>query len=164
MNRISAVVPNPKVRFSKSISKFDYRMLMNKDYDFTIRESPIIDEYNYWVTHRYPVDEINESVDDEDLFIYQQIRNKILSYGEINYVVNTLVNYCYTVKVNSSKKVLWSCFGDVIIKNLKKNTAGLGHICPICGKRFNPINSLQKCCSNECAKEADVRNHRNLEG
>lgn len=157
MNRISAVVPNPKVRFSKSISKFDYRMLMNKDYDFTIRESPIIDEYNYWVTHRYPVDEINESVDDEDLFIYQQIRSKILAYGEINYVVNTLVNYCYTVKVNSSKKVLWSCFGDVIIKNLKKNTSGLGQICPICGKRFNPINRLQKCCSTECAQELNAR-------
>lgn len=164
MNRITAVIPSPRVHFSKTISKFDYRMLMNKDYDFTIRESPIIDEYNYWVFHRYPVDEINESVDDEDLWIFKKIREKLLSYGEINYVVNTLVNYCYTVKVNSSKKILWSCFGDVLVDNLKKNTEDLGNICPICGKRFIPINSLQKCCCADCAKELDVRNHRNIEG
>lgn len=156
MNRISAIIPDPMVKFSKTISKFDYRMLMNKDYDFTIRESPIIDEYNYWVMHRYPVDEINESVDDEDLWIYKKIREKLLVFGEVNYVVNTLVNYCYTVKVNSSKKILWSCFGDVLVGNLKKNTEDLGNICPICGKRFVPINSLQKCCSIECAKKLNV--------
>ena len=132
-------------------------MLMNKDYDFTIRESPIIDEYNYWVTHRYPVNEIQESVDDEDLWIYKKIREKILQYGEINYVVNTLVNYCYTVKVNSNKKILWACFGNILIDNLRNNTKDLGNICPICGKRFKPMNSLQKCCSTECGQELNVR-------
>lgn len=164
MNRISLAIPSPKVRFSKTIGKMDYRMLMNKDSDFTIKESPIIDEYNYWVRHSYPVDELNEDVENEDLWIYQQIRDKLLQYGNIDYIVNTLVNYCYTVKINSSKKILWSCFGDILIKNLKENTKELGNICPICGRRFAPINSLQKCCSTICAKELDVRNHRNIEG
>lgn len=163
MNRISNVIPSPRVKFSKTISKFDYRMLMNKEKDFTIKESPIIDEYNYWVIHRYPVEELKESVDDEDLWIYKQIRKSILQHGDIDYVVNTLVNYCYTVKTNSSKKMLWACFGDVLINNLNINTKDLGKICPVCGKRFTPINSLQKCCCGECAKELDVRNHRNFE-
>ena len=36
MNRIAASIPDSKIRFSKSISKFDYRMLMNLDYGFSI--------------------------------------------------------------------------------------------------------------------------------
>ena len=160
MNRISSAIPSPRVKFSKDIGKIDYRMLMNQDYDFTIKESPIIDEYNYWVSHRYPVEEINECVDDEDLWVYKKIREKLLSLGETNYVVNTLINYCYTVKINSSKKILWACFGDIIVENLKNNTKTLGNICPICGKRFTPINSLQKCCSNDCAKQMNVFKQR----
>ena len=156
MNRISAVIPSPRVRFSKSISKFDYRMMMNKNYDFTINESPIIEAYNYWLTHRYRFFDTNESIDDEDLWMYKKIREEILKFGELNYVVNTLVSYCYTVKVNSSKKLLWSCFGDVLVANLKENTKTLGKICPICGKRFQPINSLQKCCSKDCAQQMNV--------
>ena len=166
MNRISQSIPSSRLKFSKTIGKFDYRMLMNKDYDFTIRESPIIDEYNYWVMRRskVPIDEINDEVDDEDLWVYKQIKEKILQHGEINYVVNTLVNYCYTVKINSNKKILWSCFGDILVENLKVNTLNLGNICSICGRRFSPINSLQKCCCIECSKELDARNHRNIEG
>lgn len=160
MNRISAVIPSPRVKFSKSISKFDYRMMMNKSSDFTINESPIIDAYNYWLTHRYKYDEINESVDDEDLWMYKNIRNDILKLGELDYIVNTLVAYCYTVKVNSNKKLLWSCFGDVIVDNLRENTKDMGNICPICGKRFTPINTLQKCCSMECSQKLNVQKQR----
>lgn len=161
MNRISNSIPSSRIKFCKTVGKMDYRMLMNKNVPFTINESPIINEYNYWVFHRYPVDEINENVDDEDLWIYQQIKKKILNCcSNIDFVVNTLVNYCYTVKKNSSKKILWACFGDVLIENLKKNTEDLGNICPVCGKRFYPINSLQKCCSNECAVKLNVFKQR----
>lgn len=156
MNRISEVIPNPRVKFSKKIAKFDYRMLMNKNFDFTVNETPIIDEYNYWVMHRYPTDELNEDVENEDLWMYRKIKERILQHGELNYVVNTLVNYCYTVKINSSKKILWACFGDVLVDNLKNNTKNLGNICPICGVRFFPKNSLQKCCSTDCAKRLNV--------
>ena len=43
MNRIAAKIPDPKIKFSKSISKFDYRMLMNLNYDFSISsESKVV--------------------------------------------------------------------------------------------------------------------------
>lgn len=160
MNRISATIPNPRVKYSKTISKFDYRTMMNKKADFTINESPIIEAYNYWLAHRYKYNEINENVDDEDLWIYQCIRKELLALGDIDYVVNTLIAYCYTVKINSSKKLLWSCFGDIIVNNLKENTKELGLVCPICGKRFHPANHLQKCCSVECSQQLNVEKQR----
>ena len=42
MNRIAAKIPDPKIRFSKSISKFDYRMLMNLDCDFSISSESVV--------------------------------------------------------------------------------------------------------------------------
>lgn len=164
MNRISAVIPNPRVKYSKSIGKFDYRMLMNKDEDFTVKESPIIEAYTYWLTHRYEFSDPNESIDDEDLWMYKRIREKILALGEKDYVVNTLVAYCYTVKKNSNKKLLWSCFGDILVDNLKNNVIGLGKICPICGRRFKPIRGEQDIyCSEECYKIGDSQYHSKRE-
>lgn len=160
MNRISMAIPTSRIKYSKTIGKFDYRMMMNKNADFTIKESPIIDTYNYWLTHRYGYHEINESVDDEDLWMYHQIRNRLLELGELDYVVNTLVSYCYTVKINSNKKLLWSCFGDVIVKNLKENVQNIGEVCPICGKRFQPTTYSQKCCCVECSKKMNVEKQR----
>ena len=46
--------------------------------------------------------------------------------------------------------MLWACFGDVIVKNLKRNTQTLGSICPVCGKRFQKKMPYQIYCSQEC--------------
>ena len=88
----------------------------------------------------------------EDLYMFRFIREKILeeTEAELNYVVNTLVMYLYTVQKNSNKKMLWSSFGDVIVENLKKNVKG--KICPICGKRFVPAVNNQIVCSEPCAR------------
>ena len=72
--------------------------------------------------------------------------------GEKDYVINTLIVYSYTVKKNSTKKLLWACFGEEMVDNLKVNTKDLGKICPICGKRFKPFHSgdIDIYCSTEC--------------
>ena len=57
-------------------------------------------------------------------------------------------------------KLLWSCFGDVIVENLKKNISGLGKVCQMCGHRFVPdkyVGERQVVCSEECARELDNR-------
>ena len=66
----------------------------------------------------------------------------------------------YTVKMDSQKKLLWSCFGAEIVENLKANTPKLGKICPICGRRFKPqfvggSQIEQMYCSQECTEEAN---------
>ena len=160
MNRISNVIPNPMVRYNKNLRQFDYQMLMNHEVDFTIRRSPILDSYDYWLRHKHEFYDPNESIDDEDLYMYQQIREKILELGDKDYVINSLVAYCYTVKKSSNKKLLWACFGKEIVENIRRNLPELeekqGKICPICGRRFKPrAQGNSKYCSDECLNLAN---------
>ena len=155
MNRLSAYIPDKRISYCKTVDKFDYRMLMNLDCGFDIREdNQIIERYKYYNRNQnflFKTDDENHS-SQEDLYMFRFIRDKILEEtgAELNYVVNTLVVYLYTVQKNSNKKMLWSSFGDVIVENLKKNVKG--KICPICGKRFVPAVNNQIVCSEPCAR------------
>lgn len=166
MNRISLCFPNVKIKYSKKIGKFDYQMLMNKNSDFTIKRNPILDRYDYWQRHWKTIANLEDvHVDQDDLWAFKKIRDELLSLGEKDYVVNTLVAYSYTVKKTSTKKLLWSCFGEELINNLKENTKNLGKVCKICGKRFTPFHSgdIDLYCSSECyaiAKKQYDREYR----
>lgn len=161
MNRIAAKIPDPKIKFSKSISKFDYRMLMNLNYDFSISsESKVVNSYDKWNSRQYlfSIEEDNHQKQ-EDIYMYQKIRQNIIDEcdKDINYVVNTLIAYLYTVRKSSQKKTLWACFGDIIVENLKNNLKNEGKVCKICGKRFSPVNNKQIVCSKKCYYEYDRR-------
>ena len=167
MNRLSLSIPDQKIKYCKTIGKFDYRVLMNQSIGFDIQEnSKIIERYKYYNTHQnylFKAEDENHS-NQEDLFMYQYIRDKILeeTEAEIDYVVNTLVAYLYTVQKTGTKKMLWACFGDVIVANLKNNVSG--KVCPICGRRFEPnkfVQDRQVCCSKECKIKYDTQNRKN---
>ena len=159
MNRLSTYIPDKRISYCKAVGKFDYRMLMNLDYGYDIREDNlIIERYKYYNQSQnvlFKTDDENHA-SQEDLYMFRFIREKILeeTEAELNYVVNTLVMYLYTVQKNSNKKMLWSCFGDIIVENLKKNVKD--KICPICGKRFEPRDNTNTVyCSDECYKLAN---------
>ena len=162
MNRIAAKIPESRIKFSKTISKFDYRMLMNLDYDFSISsESKVVKAYDYWNSRQYLFSiEEEKHQKQEDVYMYQEIRRRILEEtgADINYIVNTLVAYLYTIRPNSQKKTLWASFGDVIVENLKRNLNDKGRVCTICGKRFQPKRVDQICCSSTCAVVQDNQN------
>ena len=137
-------------------------MLMKEGVDYTVQEDhPIIQAYNYWNAHQAEFNEENDNVDDDDAYATKFIRDKILTTGyNVDYITNSLVAYTYTVKTDSQKKLLWSCFGAEIVENLKANTPKLGKICPICGRRFKPqfvggSQIEQMYCSQECTEEAN---------
>lgn len=160
MNRIASKIPDPKIKFSKSISKFDYRMLMNLDCNFNISpDNPVVKSYDYWNARQNLFNEEDENKKDQDLYKYKQIRKKIIDDcgKDLDYIVNTLVSVFYTVRSTSPKKTLWACFGNVIVENLKKNLEGKGNICPVCGKRFVPVNNKQTFCNKECYQCNDRR-------
>lgn len=163
MNRLSAYIPDKRISYCKTVGKFDYRMLMNLDCGFDIREdNQIIERYKYYNRNQnflFKTDDENHA-SQEDLYMFRFIRDKILEEtgAELNYVVNTLVVYLYTVQKNSNKKMLWSSFGDVIVENLKKNVKG--KICPICGKRFEPNSNRQLTCSEECSEKLNIIKQR----
>lgn len=158
MNRIAKQIPSSRIKFNKSIAKFNYKMLMNNNYNYTISENNIvIDRYKYWNSRQCLFNYQDDNVKDQDLYKYKEIKDKIIkeSEGTIDYIVNVLVEYLYKFCPNSNKKTLWACFGDVMLNNLKNNLEGKGKICKICGKRFYPNNKAPHslCCSKECSKE-----------
>lgn len=158
MNRICQSIPNTRVKFAKMCDNFDYRMLMNLDYGFSISEdNQIVERYNYWNRHQYLFNTEAENAKQEDMYMFQQIRKHILeeTNEDINVVVNTLVMYLYTIKTNNMKKTLWASFGDVLVENLKKNVGGNGtKVCPMCGCRFKYLQTNYKYCSDECREQA----------
>lgn len=163
MNRIAASIPDPKLIFSKSISKFDYRMLMNLDCDFSISaDNQVIKSYDYW-NARINEFEDDKAVKNQDMYKYRNLRKKVLeeTNKDIDYIVNTLVAYLYTVRKTSAKKGLWDSFGDIIIENLKNNLKDKGKVCQSCGKRFKPKRITQNYCSEECYTVA--KNQREIE-
>ena len=162
MNRISKAIPPSRVKYSKSIGKFDWRVLTDGG-EYTVCENaPVIKAYNYCLRHQYQFNDENDNVKGADTYAAKMMREKILaeSGAELAYVVNSLVAYLYTVKQSSNKKLLWDCFGWDIVGNIHSNVAEIGRICPICGKRFKPAVHNQACCSAECAHAADVQNKR----
>ena len=159
MNRISKSFKQQRIKYSKKIWEFDWRVLLNQECDYTVVDkSPIIMKYKYCLSHQYEFPKENDNIKDDDTWQAKQIRSAIIDATEdknIEYIVNTLVAYVYTVTKSSNKKLLWTCFGDVILKNIKNNTQGMGNICPICGNRFNPIRGKQDIyCSQECRQIA----------
>lgn len=163
MNRIAAKIPgDSKIKFNKSIGKFDYRMLMNLEYDFDISDdNDVIKAYDYWNIRQYQFNEQDDNKKDQDLYKYRQLRQKIIddSKQDIDYIVNTLVAYLYTVRKTSAKKTLWACFGTEMVENLRANLEGKGQVCQICGKRFVPskFRAGTVCCSQKCSQELNRR-------
>ena len=105
----------------------------------------------------------NEHINENDLYKYRCIKQNIIenTKEDINYIVNSLVVYVYTVKKSSNKKLLWACFGKEIVENLKTNVTG--KVCPICGRRFEYnsfVKDRQICCSKECKIKYDTQNRK----
>lgn len=163
MNRIMNHIPDARIRYSKTIGKLDWRVLIDQNEDYTVREnSPVIEAYNYWIKHqfRFSYGE-DEHVNEDDLYKYRRIREEILKVNQsLDYIVNSLVAYAYSVKKDSNKKLLWACFGNEIVQNIKANVTG--RVCPMCGKRFTPNVHNQVCCCNECKSKQDVQNRREI--
>ena len=159
MNRLSAYIPDKRISYCKTVGKFDYRKLMNLDCGFDIREdSLIIERYEYYNQNKDKIFNIDDGkyLNQMDCYLPKYVRDKIIEETryDLDYITNTLVVYFYTIKKSSNKELLWSCFGDIIVENLKKNVKD--KICPICGKRFEPRDNTNTVyCSDECYKLAN---------
>lgn len=165
MNRLCASVPTPKIKFNKNLGKFDYKMLLsNKSFEMTNDTYVVLAAYDYWNKRQSMVfntaDEAHSN--QEDMYVFKQIRANIIEATgyDVDFIVDSLVSYLYTMRTVSTKKLLWSCFGGEIVANLKKNVVDIGKICPVCGRRFSPNSNNQNCCTIKCSEELHRRKVR----
>ena len=162
VNYLEKIIPNVRIKFSKKINQFDYKILLhNKNYEFQDCYNEIIETYDYLNSHKY---QFYKVIDDReylnskkyDTYIYQQIGKKLLDLPfSKETIVDTLVYFLYTQRKDSIKKTLWECFGKDIYNNIQSNIINLGNVCPICGARIEDVDNVEKkYCSEECAKIA----------
>ena len=160
MNRLTSKIPDTRISYCDTLGKFDYKKLLSGNTKSSEKDKEfIIGVYDYW-SSRYnfiPKIENIEGKNDEDTYIAKTVRDNIIEAcgKSIEYVTDVLAEFYYTKRKNSSKKILWGCFGEQMKLNARKNLANAKPICPVCGKRFKLGKNVQKYCSDECCRISD---------
>lgn len=123
VNRLNRIIPNRAIQFQKVAGKLNYRMLMkNKRAKVDrgiIKKYIELDRSKKWRT-------FGDDLETTDrLYIYKVIRRELLEVNsDIDYVVDVLVRHLYGEKNSRWKTTLWESFGDVLVRNLKRNVDG----------------------------------------
>jgi hypothetical protein len=147
---------NSPLKFEiKNFGKLNYRNLMNNK--FISIDKEIIEEYNKLnKAYHFKIDQKNQNNVNYIIYIVKDELLK-LSNNESE-LTDILVKYLYSCRKTPHKEILWKCFGDTIVKNLRNNVSEYSIQCEKCGERFIPNNNKQKYC-NICAKS--VKNKQN---
>ena len=168
VNMLEKLIPNTKINFSAAkIRKFDYKMLMSGK-QIKI-DSSLIDKYTELDLKKRFMEfqSHQDNYTGDNLYIYKRIRDQLLQFKQDPCVVSDiLVEYLYNTKKSSYKTTLWSCFGDIMVENLRRNL-GKYKFCNVCGNEFIETRQRQDKCNNcqiEKKKERErnkKRNYRN---
>lgn len=189
VNQLESIIPSPKISMKKiNVEEVDYTMLMNDKAisakaEFTERGRIIEDKTEELILKYielakvfiYKVDasaickKIYSPLAKQNL-IFNQIRKTVKNElkkieKDENVITDKLVDFLYNKRQNESKGVLWICYGDYLIRNLKRN--GCKNIlkerqCKECGNWFYAYekDTMSNMCA-DCYRE--YRKNRKLE-
>lgn len=144
VNRLNKEFKNTPLKFDvKNFGKLNYKYLMSNS-NIEIDDN-VIDIYKK-LNREYHF-KLNQKNQGNVNYITKQIREKLLSlnYSETE-ITDMLVKYLYSIKKTPYKEILWSCFGCVIVNNLKNNVPLESVQCEKCGDRFIPNYPNRKLC------------------
>ncbi|WP_029518055.1 hypothetical protein [Paenibacillus polymyxa] len=148
MNRLSDLIPNPRISFKKAgLGKFDYRLLMKNSEVIVNDNKCLIELYAKLDLEKKFKVPYDEKIDDS--YLYKDIRNVLLESSgmDLYEIVDILVAYLYNHKKSNHKITLWSSFGDIIVKNLLRNLGKI-KICENCGKEYIVSKQRQIYCDD----------------
>lgn len=160
VNQLINLVPNPKMNFypaKKQLGKLDYTILMS---GIPLLEGGIdkriIDTYNKENRNKrfnIRTKEDEKATTNDNLPIFQYIRGQLLDIcSDPYYVTDVLVKYLFE-KDSEYKLTLWSCFGEYIVDNMKRNLTDNPNYrqCKNCCVRIE--NKQKKMYCEPCAEE-----------
>lgn len=154
VNKLEKIIPSNRLTFNKKIAKMDWRVLCsNMKYEPNERTYEIGARYDY-INKRQNIYFRNSGEarkEFEQSWAYSKMREEIIKSDEdIREIVDALCYILYKERPDSAKTLLWSCFGNEILNNIKKNCENMKPICPSCGKRFAPHHGHQRFCTPDC--------------
>lgn len=158
VNRLYNIIPNQRLSFDmQELAKFDYKMLMN-DTNIQINQL-LIDKFielNQTYHYKVRVSDTNSAMTNIKMIV-EYIRNELAFYcsDEVK-VCDMLIKYLFSNDI-TYKEMLWSCYGHIIVDNLKRNVPE-SSICKFCGKRFKADDRNDVC--HDCMK--DIKQHEKI--
>lgn len=159
VNMLNEIIPNKRINFVKVAGKLDYKNLMkNSRVDL---DEEIIKKYiELDRSKRYLMKDTDGKRNDKKLYVYKYIKNELLKINSnADYVTDVLVKYLYSVKKSKNKQTIWWSFGDILLKNIKRNVLKVIE-CVDCGEIINSPKHKQIRCNN-CQYEKQKEWQRN---
>ncbi|OME55400.1 hypothetical protein BSK59_13050 [Paenibacillus odorifer] len=157
VNRLTKLTPNSRLVFKDlGLDKIDINKLLSCQR--FVYDRAIIEKYDDFNMKRRFI-----KISKDNLHIYSDFRNELLTiHNDINFIVDTLVNYLFIKRKSSKKEVLWQSFGDVIVENLKRNF-GKYKVCINCGNEFEGKHNQSYCpiCAKKRQRERDKEYQKN---
>lgn len=153
-----------------NLKEFEYRKLLSNPLRF--EKNRINRKKNYLEflkeydrinnSYRFKLSNMSVDVSKEESnynLVMQEVKDKILAFADKykihrNLVSDILVEYLYGIKDSRGKAVLWACFGDELVENLKSNLNVSLKTCSQCGKKFYNGYNNQIYCSDNCYKKS----------
>ena len=146
VNKLKNIIKRKRLSF-KNIDVFSYRKLMyDKEIEFI--DKNLIKEYEN-LSNLFPVitnAQNNDSGGSNIPYIVSNAKKRLLEFGYSEQeTTDMLIKHLYGID-SQSKTLLWNCFGNIIVSNLKKNLNPRETYCKQCGKRFIPKSNANKYC------------------
>lgn len=152
VNKLEKFIKRKRLNF-KNAETFSYRKLLSTpDNMNVIVDESLIREYEKLsMTYHY---KLNNT--DKDLSNYKYIcldsKAQLSKFGYSNIEVSDmLVKFLYE-NGSEAKSLLWTCYGDILLENLKRHINPREKYCIKCGRRFIPRSNGHRYC-DVCASE-----------
>lgn len=179
INKLNAIIPNPRITCKyidndgkgKKLNKPDYTLLMSEpNYELLEDDNEIIEKY-LEISKQYflKIDAMMKPYSSDDSMsksklrqslLYESVAREVREYMSVfghtdEEIADILVRYLYGEKESKYKDILWNCYGECLLNNLKKNISCMTKdIQCECGEWFtvSKFNSAT-CRCPECQKE-----------
>lgn len=145
VNKLHKYIKDKRLTF-KNFSEFDFHNLMSDPY--VVVDQRVLDVYNELnKTYHFKIGR-EENSHDNIPYIKLNTLEELRRFGySDNQLSDMLVAFLYS-KNSEYKKLLWLCFGDIILENIKQNVDTSLTVCMKCGKRFEPRGPHHKYCDH----------------
>ena len=143
VNRIRKLVKRTRFNFdAQRLGMFDYRVLMSNP---KVRiDEAVIDTFGEMCANA-KVRMFGGDNGNNYEYVYSMIRSDMFRMGDPQKIVDMLVLQAFAIEPTRNKTVLWGCFGDIILENIRLNLEGTVR-CQKCGTRFTPSFESNKLC------------------
>lgn len=149
VNQLRSIIKNKRISYH-NLAQFDYKLLMHDpsvcycDHNLAAVYDRLAREYHFKLAHTY------DDEDDNISYIIKISRDALEDTGYTDeQIVDQLIYYLFNKR--SKKSLLWCCFGNQMVENLKGNISKDTRCCLKCGRRFKPRSNHQAYC-DECGQ------------